>query len=227
MVFAEKQEQNESYIFKDVLLQSDKSNLILDIIKEVKAHKDRSHWKFMKNSEVNNKHKNKYGKPKTILSIWSFKRKIPQDGRLMKDEYILYSHGGMQQLIVNYWETYDPVVNWIIVRSLLAIASIHEFPIRSIDFVLAFTQDDLYVYVFVGIHLGMGVDGNRVEWVLKLNKSIYGIKEASENRFDILKNDLERRGYHQSQVDPCLFYIKDSVILTYFYYFVIVSHKQE
>ena len=42
-----------------------------------------------------------------------------------------------------------------------------------------------------------------------------------------LKNGLERRGYHQSQVDPCVFYRKDSVILTYIHYCVIVSHKQE
>ena len=38
---------------------------------------------------------------------------------------------------------------------------------------------------------------------------------------------IERRGYHQSQVDPCLFYRKDSFILTYIDDCVIVSHKQE
>ena len=35
MVFAENQEQNESYTFKDIFLQPDKSYLILDMIKEV------------------------------------------------------------------------------------------------------------------------------------------------------------------------------------------------
>ena len=49
----------------------------------------------------------------------------------------------MQQWGVEYWETYDPVVNWISVRSLLAIASIHEFLIVSIDFVLTFPQSNL------------------------------------------------------------------------------------
>ena len=35
MVFAENQEQNESYTFKDVLLNTDKSDIILAMIKEV------------------------------------------------------------------------------------------------------------------------------------------------------------------------------------------------
>ena len=69
-----------------MLLQSDKLYLILAMIKEVEAHGYRSHWKLMNNSEVKNKHKNKYGDIKTILSIWYFKCKIFIDRRLMKQE---------------------------------------------------------------------------------------------------------------------------------------------
>ena len=45
--------------------------------------------------------------------------------------------------------------------SLLAIASIHEFPSRSIDFVLAFPQFDVGVEVFMELPVAMVVDGNR------------------------------------------------------------------
>ena len=103
----------------------------------------------MKNSEVNNKHKNKDGKLKNILSIWHFKRKRFQNGTLMKHKARLCAHGGMQQCGVNYWETHAPVVSWISVRSLLSKASIHEFPIRSNYFVFTFPQSDLDVDVFV------------------------------------------------------------------------------
>ena len=44
---------------------------------------------------------------------------------------------------------------------LLYIVSIHELPSISINFVLAFTQDDLDLDLFVDIPLGMGFDGNR------------------------------------------------------------------
>ena len=44
----------------------------------------------MKKIEVNNNHRNKYGKLKTILSILSLKRKRFLDGRLIKQKYRLY-----------------------------------------------------------------------------------------------------------------------------------------
>ena len=77
------------------------------------------------------------------------------------------------------------------------------------------------------ISLGMGVDLNIGEWVIRFNKFLYGINQASANLFDLLNTGLERRSYHQSQVYPCEFYRKDSVILTYVDDSVIVSHKQD
>ena len=84
MVFVYIQKQNKSYTFKDMLLQPDKSDFILAMIEEFETHSSRSHWTLMKKSEVNNEHKIKYGKIKTILSIWSFKRNIVPYQILMK-----------------------------------------------------------------------------------------------------------------------------------------------
>ena len=80
-----------------MLLQPDRSDSILAIIKEVEAQEDRSHWTLINNIGVKNNHKHKYGKLKTILSIWYFKRKIFPDGILMKHKSRFFSHGGMQQ----------------------------------------------------------------------------------------------------------------------------------
>ena len=52
------------------------------------------------------------------------------------------------------------MVNWISVSSLLYIASIHECPSRSIEFLLTFPQSDPDLYVFVDVTLGMGVNEN-------------------------------------------------------------------
>ena len=151
-------------------MQPDKSDFIIAKIKEVEAHEAINHWTIMNNIEVNNKHKNKDGKLKTILSIWYFKPKIFSYGRLLKHKSRLCAHGVMQQWVVNYWGTYAPVVNQIILRSLIAIAGIYEFPSISIDFVLAFIQADLDLDLFVEQPLEMVVDKNRGEWVLKLKK---------------------------------------------------------
>ena len=50
---------------------------------------------------------------------------------------------------------------------------------------------------------------------------------SRQNFFDTLKTGLERRGCHQYQADPCLFYRKVSVISTYDDDYLTVSHKQE
>ena len=133
----------------------------------------------------------------------------------------------MQKWGVKSWKTYAPVANWIILGSLLAIASIQKLTSISIEFVLAFPQFDLDVNVFMNPPLEMRVDGNRGEWVLKLNKSLYVIKKASKYWFDLPGPGLERRGYHQYIVDPCVFYIKDSIILTYVDDFVIFTHTKD
>ena len=49
-----------------MLLQPDNPGFILSMNKEVEAYGARSHWTLMKNSEVNNKYKNKYGMLKSI-----------------------------------------------------------------------------------------------------------------------------------------------------------------
>ena len=61
----------------------------------------------------------------------------------------------------------------------------------------------------------------------KLNKSLYEINQASVNWFDFLKTGLKMRGHHQYQLDPCVFYRKETVILSYFDNCVILSLKQE
>ena len=90
----------------------------------------------------------------------------------------------MQQWGVSYWETYSPVVNMLTVRLLLALCNIHGLESKSIDFVLAFPQADLDVDIWMKLPVGIVVDqfsNNSRGHVLKLKKSLYGLKQASLN----------------------------------------------
>ena len=58
-------------------------------------------------------------------------------------------------------------------------------------------------------------DGDRRKYVLKLNKSLYGLKQAGYNWFKKLREGLITRDFIQSQVDKCVFYRKDCIIHTY------------
>jgi hypothetical protein len=151
------------------------------------------------------------------MSIWSFKRKQYSDGTLNKHKACLCAHGGMQTWGQNYWETYAPVVNWASVCILLAVAKIHGLSSKSIDFVLAFPQADLEVPVFMELPLGFDPPDsqNRKHYVLQLNKSLYGLKQAGYNWFAKLSNGLEGCGFVPSSIDPCVFFGQGCIILTY------------
>ena len=114
----------------------------------------------------------------------------------------------MQQWVVSYWETYAPVVNWISVRFLLILSELVGLESRTIDFVLVFPQADLDVPVYMELPIGMEVPGsegyNKI-YVLRLRKSLYSLKQASANRYDMLKKGLEIRGFKESVTDPCVF----------------------
>ncbi len=114
---------------------------------------------------------------KTIMSIWSFKRKRYPDGTLNKHKARLCAYGGMQTWGQNYWEMYAPVVNCASVCLLLAIAKIHGLSSKSIDFVLAFPQADFEIPVYMELPIGFDAPNNEDQkfYVLKLNKSLYGL----------------------------------------------------
>ncbi len=61
-------------------------------------------------------------------------------------------------------------------------------------------------------------------YVLKLNKSLYGLKQAGFNWFKKLQEGLIAWDFIQSQVDKCVFFCKDCIILTYVDDCIIVGH---
>ena len=77
------------------------------------------------------------------MSIWSLKRSRDPDRRLNKHKVQLLYHGYVQQWGVNYWETYSQGINWTSIISMLILSIIREIHTKSVDFVLAYTQDDL------------------------------------------------------------------------------------
>ena len=95
---------------------------------------------------------------KTIMSIWSFKRKRFPGGMLNKHKDRLCAPGGHQQWGVNYWETYAPVVNWISVQFLLIISELAGLETQALDFILAFPQADLDVPVYMELPIEMDLE---------------------------------------------------------------------
>ena len=209
---------NDVYTLKQMLQQDDKNCFIEAMVKEINDHTTREHWDVVPRSEMP-------AGTKTILSVWAFKRKTYPDGRLLKHKARLNAHGGMQTWGVDYWETYAPVVNWISVRTLMTLSVIHDLETRSIDFVQAFPQADLDVPVWMEMPWGFN-SGENKNCVLKLNKNLYGLCNASRNFWEFLRDGLKKRGYkYQSSTDQCVFFGEDSIVLVYVDDLIILERK--
>ena len=220
-IFAANQQQNETYTFKDALLQDDAADFIKAMVKEIDDHEKNNHWTMVPRSSMPSG-------TKTILAIWSFKRKRNPMGELIKHKARLCAHGGMQRWGESYWETYSPTVSWIAVRAMLAVGILHDLSTSTVDFTLAFPQVDLDIDVYMELPMGcVGPNGDRKGVVLKLNKSLYGLKQASHNWFHYLADALRKRGFIQSQADQCVWFKEGIVLLQYVDDLLIVGINDE
>ena len=116
-VFSAAKEANESYTFNKMAHQDDCDEFLVAMKKDIEDHMKRNHWGVILRSDMPND-------SKTIMAIWSFKRKRFPGGRVNNHKARLCANVGQRQWGVNYWETCAPVVNWISVRFLLIISEL-------------------------------------------------------------------------------------------------------
>ena len=130
---------------------------------------------------------------KVLPMTWAFKLKRYPDDLAKKFKARFCVRGDRQVEGIDYFETWAPVVQWTTVRSMMILATNKKLCSAQADITAAFVHapldenDDVYVQQ----PRGFEVPGN---YVLKLNRSVYGIKQAPRNFFKYLKKHLQREG---------------------------------
>ncbi|MGH3053412.1 MAG: reverse transcriptase domain-containing protein [Gaiellaceae bacterium] len=152
---------------------------------------------------------------KILPSTWAFKIKRYPDGRFRKFKGRFCVRGDKQVEGVDYFEKYAPVVQWPTVRMMLCMAAHLGLATRQIDFSNAFVQAMLNEDVYIQAPRYFRAPPGDPEFVLKLNKSLYGLVQAPLYWSNHLKDALEAQGFKASTIDPCLWMNDDMVILTY------------
>jgi hypothetical protein len=118
-------------------------------------------------------------KGKNIVgSRWVFKVKHTADGSVERFKARLVAQGYSQSQGVDYQEIFSPVVRYTSIRSLLAVANICDWEISQMDVKTAFLQGELDEVIVMKQPEGY-VDQERPDHVCKLNRSIYGLKQAA------------------------------------------------
>ena len=135
---------------------------------------------------------------------WVFKIKRNSEGHIDRFKARLVAKGFTQTQGVDYGEVFSPVARMTTIRSLLALANIHNFEIHQMDVRTAFLNGTIDYDVFMEQPEGY-VDVNHSEFVCKLNKSIYGLKQSARCWNNTLHSYLISSGYHRSSADSCVY----------------------
>ena len=103
----------------------------------------------------------------------------------------------MQKEGIDYFDTYALVVKWSTIRMLLIETLSRNWVTRQVDFTNAFAQGTLSEIVY--IQSPKGFEGkDRMNKVLRLIKSLYGLKQSAKTFYEMVKEGLLERGYIQS-----------------------------
>ena len=138
---------------------------------------------------------------------WVFKIKRNADGSVERFKARLVARGFSQQPGVDYTETFSPVTRFSSVRTVLAIANQLDMDIHQMDVETAFLNGDLDEEIFMKQPTGFVMKGKE-NFVCKLHKGLYGLKQAARCWYQMLNDYVQKSGFIQCPSDPCLYYKK-------------------
>ena len=147
---------------------------------------------------------------KPIRSQWVFIKKYKSDGSIERYKARLVADGRGQRHGIDYNEIFSPTFKPATLRTILALAAQDGLKLRSIDFSTAYLNGDLDEDVYMTQPEGFP-QGERGQ-LLKLLRSIYGLKQAGRQWNKKLSKKLLSMGFKCLQSDrSCYLYSNGTV----------------
>lgn len=175
--------------------------------REINDLKKNNTWQLVK----------RYDKSDVVDCRWVYKLKHQTDGSV-KYKARLVARGFSQVYGENYWDTYAPVVKSSTIRMLMACAVERDMCVEQIDVRNAYVKSDLKEIIYMRQPYGFEEGGDDV--VCKLNKSLYGLKQAGFEWNKCLNTYLENElKFERLKSDPCVYInnLSDNIIIITIY----------
>lgn len=150
-------------------------------------------------------------------------------GAKIKDKFKarLVARGNEQKKGMDYDEVFAPVARHDSIRTLLASAVQCKMHVHHMDVVTAYVQgklsDTVYMY-----QAELFVEPGKEEKVCKLNRPLYGLKQAGREWYQTLNEYLHSINLRKSPLNPCVYISQDNsanVILIVYVDDILVAAK--
>lgn len=138
-----------------------------------------------------------------VGSKWVRVKRKP-DGSIDRFKARLVAKGFHQRPGIDFHETFSPVIKPTIVQLVICLALAYGWSLWQLDINNTFLHGHLQEEVFMKQPSGF-VDSNKPNFLCRLNKSIYGLKQAPCAWFTALHYFLLAYGFHQCRSDASLF----------------------
>lgn len=165
---------------------------------------------------------------------WVYKLKFNADGTLERYKARLVAKGYTQEEGIDFAETFSPVAKMTTVKTLLSVSATTRWSLHQLDISNAFLNGDLEEEIYMTLPPGYTPkEGEHLppNAVCRLQKSLYGLKQASRQWFLKFRAVLLQLGFQQSNSDHTLFIRNDrssgiyTVVLVYVDDIVIASNN--
>jgi len=169
-------------------------------------------WKQAMDEEINSLFKNRTWDLTTLSSgrttvsnKRTYKFKVKSDGSIDRFKARLVAKGYTQQYGVDYEETCAPTTKSDSIRTLLSIATSEDCEIVQFDIKMAFLHGDLSKTIYMDLPDRYSLLDSYGK-VCLLRKSLYGLKQASQEWNKKFYDFLQTYELKQTAADPYVFY---------------------
>ena len=144
--------------------------------------------------------------------VWAVKRNA--DGSIDKFKVRVVADGQTQRHGVDFDRVFATVVKMSTVRFVLAVATLRRMRLTSLDVRQAYLHAKLDRPLYMRVPPGLPrVDAQGERLVCKLEKSLYGLRQAAREWNKLFVGFLIKWGFTQSTADTCLFFLEDQSVI--------------
>ncbi|XP_070026462.1 uncharacterized protein LOC142182230 [Nicotiana tabacum] len=140
----------------------------------------------------------------TIGSKWIFKTKRDSYGNIDRYKARLVAKGFTQREGIDYHETFSLVSKKDSLRIIMALVAHFDLELHQMDVKITFLNGDLEEEVYMHQPEGF-CDKVKSHLVCKLNKSIYGLKQASRQWYIKFHNVVSSFEFTKNIIDQCIY----------------------